>query len=59
VGTFVAWEDLPGIQHPDFDYNDLTFVITNVSVSAEIAQFEQPVLNPYLFSHSKNADRGR
>ena len=44
VGTFVAWEDLPGMAHPDFDYNDLTFVITNVSVSAEIAQFEQPVL---------------
>src|SRR5262249_60730346 len=44
VGTFVAWEDLPGMAHPDFDYNDLTFVITNVSLSAEIAQFEQPVL---------------
>jgi len=41
VGTFVAWEDLPGVHHPDFDYNDLTFVITNVSVSAEIAQFEK------------------
>jgi hypothetical protein len=37
VGTFVAWEDLPanrpGISQPDFDYNDLTFVFTNVAVN--------------------------
>jgi hypothetical protein len=36
VGTFVGWEDLPanrpGISHPDFDYNDLTFVFTNIAV---------------------------
>jgi hypothetical protein len=37
VGTFVAWEDLPanrpGISQPDFDYNDLTFVFTNVAAN--------------------------
>jgi len=37
VGTFIAWEDLPanrtGISHPDFGYNDLTFVFTNVAAN--------------------------
>ena len=32
VGTFVAWEDLP-FTASDFNYNDLDFVFTNVSVS--------------------------
>jgi hypothetical protein len=32
VGTFVSWEDLP-FPASDFNYNDLNFVFTNVSVS--------------------------
>jgi len=40
AGTFVAWEDLPanrpGFSHPDFDYNDLTFVFTNVTVNVPV-----------------------
>ena len=32
VGTFVAWEDPPS-PASDFNYNDLNFVSTNVSVS--------------------------
>jgi hypothetical protein len=33
VATFVAWED-PPFPTSDFNYNDLNFVFTNVSVSA-------------------------
>jgi MYXO-CTERM domain-containing protein len=33
VGTFVSFEDLP-FPNSDFDYNDTTFVVTNVSVAA-------------------------
>jgi len=32
AGTFVSWEDLP-FPASDFNYNDLNFVFTNVSVS--------------------------
>jgi hypothetical protein len=32
VGTFVSWEDLP-FPASDFNYNDLDFVFTNVSVN--------------------------
>jgi len=33
VGTFVSFEDLP-FPNSDFDYNDTTFVVTNVSMAA-------------------------
>src|SRR5207248_4286791 len=32
-GTYVAFEDIPLSLSPDFNYNDLSFVFTNVAVA--------------------------
>jgi hypothetical protein len=33
-GTLVAFEDLPLTRRPDWDYNDIEFVVTNVTATA-------------------------
>ena len=36
AGTYVSWEDLPASSAPDFDYNDLSFVFTNVGPTVAV-----------------------